>query len=296
MMEFHEVLRIGVEEDLLPLSALLYKREINHRIFEEGGQQVLKVEKPEHIEEVQDLYRQWQAGELKILLRRKARDPSTITQLKAWQDSPVTLTLIVFSIIGFALVYLRPLHELASWFTFLPLGYDRATGVLEQMQGQYWRAITPAFLHMGWLHITFNCLWMWDLGTKVERVMGRFNMFMLFVVIALVSNVTQFMSSGSASFGGLSGVVYGLLGFSWMGAYVQPRWGFRPSGPIMFFMVGWMFACMFGIVEGLGFGKIANAAHASGLACGAMIGLVFGLFSRLTDNADDEHNADTDAS
>jgi GlpG protein len=38
-------------------------------------------------------------------------------------------------------------------------------------------------------------------------------------------------------------------------------------------MVGWLFICMSGLVEALGFGAIANAAHAAGLVIGAALGL-----------------------
>ena len=78
----------------------------------------------------------------------------------------------------------------------------------EAMQGQYWRLISPAFLHFGWLHIAFNSLWMWELGGRVERVMGHFNMLGLFLVIALVSNASQ-VAAISLVWPGLPNGIYG---------------------------------------------------------------------------------------
>ena len=49
----------------------------------------------------------------------------------------------------------------------------------------------------------------------------------------------------------------------------------------MLFMVGWLFVCLFGVVEVLGFGAIANAAHLGGLLCGAALGCLMGGLSRL---------------
>jgi GlpG protein len=49
----------------------------------------------------------------------------------------------------------------------------------------------------------------------------------------------------------------------------------------MLFMVGWLVACMTGMVEVLGFGAIANAAHVGGLLCGAVLGGAFGALSRM---------------
>ena len=121
---------------------------------------------------------------------------------------------------------------------------------------------------------------MWDLGGRVEQVMGHFNMLMLFLVIAVVSNVSQFFYSGPGLFGGMSGVVYGLLGFSWVAPILQPAWQIQPSRGIMLFMVGWLVVCMVGVVEVLGFGAIANAAHMGGLLCGALLGAAFGALSR----------------
>jgi GlpG protein len=151
--------------------------------------------------------------------------------------------------------------------------------VFDGMQGQYWRLVTPAFLHFGWLHIVFNSLWLWELGGKVERVMGHINMFLLFLVIAIVSNGSQFAFGGAGLFGGMSGVVYGLLGFSWVAPLFQPAWRIQPSPALMLFMVGWLVACMVGLVEVLGFGAIANAAHLGGLICGAVLGALFGMMS-----------------
>ena len=148
------------------------------------------------------------------------------------------------------------------------------------MGDQYWRLITPAFLHFGWLHITFNMLWLWELGSRVERATGSFNVLGLFVVIALVSNVSQYQFGGPGLFGGMSGVVYGLLGFSWVAPLLQPGWAIQPPRAIMLFMVGWLLLCLFGVVEVLGFGAIANAAHVGGLLCGAALGAVFGGLSR----------------
>ena len=107
------------------------------------------------------------------------------------------------------------------------------------------------------------------------------NLLLLVLVIAMVSNISQYYATGPSLFGGMSGVVFGLLGFSWVAPLLQPTWRIQPPAAVMIFMVGWLLLCLFGIVEVLGFGAIANGAHLGGLISGALLGLVFGLASRL---------------
>lgn len=268
-----------MDEDLLPLTALLQQRGLRHRIYEDHGRQVIKVGSEDAAQLVRDTYRAWRSGELSIQLSR----PTTLApraSFLGWQIAPMTLVLIAFSVGGFLLLLLNaPLTWLAL-FTFTPFSVEQGQVVFGEVNQQYWRLITPAFLHFGWLHIVFNCLWLWELGARIERQMGSLNMAGLFLVIALVSNSVQYIFGGPGIFGGMSGVVYGLLGFAWVGAAVQPEWVFKPARPIMLFMVGWLVICLVGVVEVLGFGAVANAAHVGGLLTGAVLGAVFGVASR----------------
>ena len=265
----------------MPLSALLRQRGVVHRIFEEGGAQVLEVQGGEQqAQQVASLYRAWRSGEVQIELNEQRATPVNAGRSGLWRQVPITTLLVVLSIAGFLLVYLGAPLALLGQFTFTP--FDVVDGQLRfgSMGQEYWRLLTPAFLHFGWLHIVFNCLWLWELGTRVERETGSTNMLGLFVVIALVSNASQYLFGGPGLFGGRSGVVYGLLGFTWVAPLLQPRWAIQPTPAIMLFMIGWLLACLVGLVEVLGFGAIANAAHLGGLICGALLGLMLGLMSR----------------
>jgi GlpG protein len=279
MTGYHTALRVGVEEDLLPLSVLLQQRGVVHRIFEEDGHQVLKVQRAAQAAEVVALYQAWRGGQVRIELSGGPRSVPLGASVN-WRAVPVTVTLILLSICGFLLLYLNAPIEWLGYLTFTPFELVNGKPVFGDAAGQYWRLVTPAFLHFGWLHIVFNSLWLWELGSKVERVMGQLNMCLLFVVIAVVSNTCQFLFGGPSLFGGMSGVVYGLLGFSWVAPLVQPAWRIRPTPAIMLFMVGWLVVCMVGLVQVLGFGAVANAAHLAGLVCGAVLGALFGLLSR----------------
>ncbi|GAB3271032.1 rhomboid family intramembrane serine protease [Parahaliea aestuarii] len=281
MKDGYPALRVGLEEDLLPLSVALHQRGVGHRIYEEQGKQVLKVLDDAHVAPVAELYRAWRAGEVDITLER-SRTPAVRDGGLRWRGAPVTLLLLALSLGGFLLVFFNAPLAWLSQLTFTPFEVHQGQIRFESMGAQYWRLITPAFLHFGWLHIVFNSLWLWELGARIERVMGSLNMFGLFLVIALVSNSAQYLFGGPGIFGGMSGVVYGLLGFAWVAGALQPRWGIQPRPAIMLLMVGWLVVCILGVVEVLGFGAIANAAHVGGLLSGAVLGALFGGLSRIS--------------
>lgn len=274
-------LSVDVEEDLLPLTALLRQKGVAHRVFEQDGQQVLEVYGGrQQALQVKALYQSWRSGDVAIQLSGEGGPRVAAERGIAIRNAPVTAALILLSISGFLLVYLGAPVEWIGAFTFTPVMIVDGKPAFSEMGQQYWRLLTPAFLHFGWLHIVFNSLWLWELGGRVERVLGAYNMIALFIVIALVSNSSQYIFGGPGLFGGMSGVVYGLLGFCWVAPLLQPGWAIQPQPAIMVFMVGWLLACLVGLVEVLGFGAIANAAHLGGLVCGGILGAAFGLLSR----------------
>ncbi|MFC1672383.1 rhomboid family intramembrane serine protease, partial [Planctomycetota bacterium] len=124
--------------------------------------------------------------------------------------------------------------------------------------GQVWRLFTPMFLHFGIIHILFNMLWLRDLGNMIEAHKGRWLLLAFVLVTAAVSNVAQFFVSGPL-FGGMSGVVYGLLGYVWMQGKFNPSSRLRLQKQVVTMMIIWFFVCLSGIM-----GPIANTAHGVG--------------------------------
>ena len=121
-------------------------------------------------------------------------------------------------------------------------------------------------MHFNFLHLLFNIWWLRDLGTAIERNAGRRTMIGLTLVIAVFSNLGQFYSSGP-SFGGLSGVVFGLLGYAWLRGRYDLTSGLFVAPRIAMLMGIWFLVCLTGAV-----GPVANVVHGVGL----VIGLAWG--------------------
>ncbi len=140
--------------------------------------------------------------------------------------------------------------------------------------GEWWRVFGPALIHFSLLHIAFNLLWWWSLGSQIERSFGWSALLLLFLFSASISNIAQLLVSG-ANFGGLSGVVYALVGCVWWLGWLKPQWGLGLPKPIVGFMLVWL---MIGFVEVLPI-NMANTAHAVGLVCGCIYAWILVKYS-----------------
>jgi GlpG protein len=179
-------------------------------------------------------------------------------------------------------------------------------GLQDILSGQIWRLVTPIFIHFTFLHILFNMMWLRELGMVIEYRRGTGRFLAIVLTIAVTSNVAQYWLGGgpnifaalvqsplealrlpiealrgelrgSPTFGGMSGVVFGLFGYIWMKSRFDPISGFFMPSNLVFLMIAWFFFCMTGWV-----GNIANTAHGVGLASGAALGYAPVLWRNMT--------------
>ncbi|KFI11575.1 rhomboid family intramembrane serine protease GlpG [Vibrio coralliilyticus] len=186
------------------------------------------------------------------------QSPSMLAMVKA-KAGPVTLAVMLVCIIIFALQQFG-----AGQAVFSALHFPALAG----QEWQLWRWVSHAVLHFSVVHIAFNLLWWWQLGGDIEQRLGAKKLLQLFVVSAALSGAGQYWVEG-ANFGGLSGVVYALVGYLWMLGYKAPQLGLNMPKSIIGFMLVWL---VLGFVQP--FMAIANTAHLVGLISGVVFGLV----------------------
>ena len=133
------------------------------------------------------------------------------------------------------------------------------------LAGQFWRVLTPIFLHFGFLHIFFNMWWMLDLGRTLENYHSSRFLLTFTLASGIGSNLFQALLESNTLFGGMSGVVYALLGYIWMKARFQPGSGLYIPPFIVTLMLVWL-------ALGFSMQNIANGAHAGGLLIGTLWG------------------------
>lgn len=187
--------------------------------------------------------------------------------------APFTVFIIIVSVLtslysklGVALDNIQLLF--ITTFSITPAGIAYQTGLPEISNGEIWRLVTPAFIHFGILHLVFNSLWLWDLGRAIEFREGSKRLILMVLVLSILSNLGQYYVSGP-SFGGMSGVVYGLLGYLWIRGKYDPFYGLTLRKEIIWMMLIWFVICLLGLV-----GNIGNTAHGVGLAVGMLLGFI----------------------
>ena len=77
--------------------------------------------------------------------------------------------------------------------------------------GQYWRLVTPMFLHGSILHLGFNMYALYILGRRVERFFGSFRFLGLYLIAGIAGNMFSFFFTPAPSLGS-STAIFGILG------------------------------------------------------------------------------------
>ncbi len=160
----------------------------------------------------------------------------------------------------------RDLEALEPYF----ISFYIDQGLPEIRQGQFWRLLTPIFIHFGLMHLAFNLTMTWQLGELLERRFGPMRFTVLVLILAVVSNLAQFYTSGPA-FGGLSGVLYGLFGYFWIASKLNPYFGYQINPGAVKMLLIWFALCWVDFFGLLGNIQVANMAHTGGLVTGMLL-------------------------
>ena len=169
------------------------------------------------------------------------------------------------------------LSGLLGNFLFINTNFNNAFSSMEHtflIEHEWWRLLTPTFLHFSITHLAFNCLWIYILGSKIEAYDGKLVFILIFLITSIASNVGEYIWSGQYFFGGLSGAVYGLLGYCFIIELDSKSSRYDLPDALYLFMFIWLLVGFTGILSIFGFGNIANAAHLIGMIIGFILGLV----------------------
>lgn len=156
------------------------------------------------------------------------------------------------------------------------------------VQGQYWRFVTPIFLHENALHVGLNMLNFAILGVMLERLVGHTRFLLIYLLTGIISIIASFYFSPQDISVGASGAIFGLVGaysiFVLVHRRAFPMWGI----PALLWLV-----FIIGINLGIGvfIPNVDNYAHVGGLVSGFLLGWLFMPFYSMspTRTVEDTH-------
>ncbi len=274
-------LTLAADIDLAMFCTYLAQQRVGHRVFEEHGQQVLEVASEHDAARVRTDYAAWRDG--RLALQWLPQPPRVRTPwMPLLRRYPVVTALMTLALLCFPATFgidSGSLGPLLPWLTIVPVdgsGGDLRFGTLSGalMSGQVWRLVTPIFIHFGVVHLLFNAAVVIEFGRRIERGAGSGVLLWLTLLVAVASNVAQFVVTSAPLFGGLSGVAYGLFAYvAVRGRFdAAPAWQVHPS-----FSIGVVIMLVLmssGVTESFGL-YIANTVHWVGLGIGVAVALLW---------------------
>lgn len=266
-----------LNEDLRGLSRFLSSRGLQHRILAQPDAQILEVVDAQLVPELQAFITQLSQAQIQQM-NDSLVQPGDLDSPGFWQSlrqAPVSAGLIILSCLGALLVQFDQSGQWLRWFSFLDVNYRGFIPLADTLaEGQWWRLVTPAFIHFGLFHVLFNSLWVWELGRRLEFYLGRLEFLLFFVLTAIVANLAEYFWSGISMFGGMSGVVFALVGYLACAQRFDPHPLLAIPRALIGFMLAWLLLCMTGAIDFFISGSIANGAHLGGLLAGLSYALM----------------------
>jgi len=137
----------------------------------------------------------------------------------------------------------------------------------EVIGGEWWRLITPVFLHAGLLHFFFNSFLLIYLGPIVEEIFGTARFWVIYLGCGIAGSMASQWPRETLTVGA-SGAIMGLIGLLIVYAY---RWGGSALGQSMKNLVFRL--VVYSLIMSFAF-RIDHLNHLGGFACGGILALV----------------------
>jgi membrane associated rhomboid family serine protease len=180
-------------------------------------------------------------------------------------EVPVTATLIAVNVTVFLL-------QIATGFPLALMG-SGGGWVTEHglflspliAQGEWWRIVTPGFLHLGLLHLGLNMYLLYILGRMLEPELGALQMLAVYFAALIAGSLGAMILEPDIPSAGASGAIFGLMGMALVAARSRRlKDAFQQIGILV----------LLNLVITFGYSGIAKGAHLGGLIGGALCGLL----------------------
>ena len=145
-------------------------------------------------------------GQLEDIVRKREEE----RRIEYRAEKPLlTYALIAVNILVYGLLYLYSMQSGKSYEQLLSVFGSKINSNI--INGEYWRFITPIFLHANLVHLLINCYSLYVVGVTVEKIFGHARFLVIYLFAGLLGNLFSFMFSINPAVGA-SGAIFGLMG------------------------------------------------------------------------------------
>jgi len=192
--------------------------------------------------------------------------------------TPVTYAILIFNTIIYLLMALVSGENFLEAFVYMRdpstlIAFGAKTNQL-LAEGEWFRLITPIFIHGGLLHLASNSYAIWVIGPVAEKLYGSARFLLIYLLAGIGGVVGSFVgglgSSASIPGVGASGAIFGLFGLLFVFGY-----RYRAELPPNFrraVTTGILPVILINLFIGYSIPSIDNSAHIGGLLTGAILG------------------------
>jgi len=185
-----------------------------------------------------------------------------------FQKKKIILTYVIMGIL--TLIFLFSVFGYDEWLVF-----HFATNGPFIRNGELYRLLSGAFIHIDMMHLFCNCYSLYVVGSQIENFYGKKKFSIIYIFSALCGSLLSIAMHDTYSIGA-SGAIFGLLGaYAYFGYHYRVYFGtviLKQIAPVIIFnlAIGFM-------VPG-----IDNFAHIGGLIGGFLISMATGVNSKDT--------------
>jgi len=213
-------------------------------------------------------------------------DPETVRFARAVLSRPATFTFVFLAanVFVFILMYLAGGTDDTAVFRAYGAKFNSLID-----QGEWWRFVTPVFIHVGGLHLVVNMYSLFMLGPYVERLYGSARFVFFWIATGVAGVAASYFASrvggqpgflgrllfrGGDASAGASGALFGLVGVLFVfGIKFRHE---LPEGFKRAFGFGMIPTILINLAIGYTLPFIDNAAHTGGFIAGAVLALFVG--------------------
>ncbi len=219
-----------------------------------------------------------------VLPRRPVRDAEAMRFARAVLTRPATFT-IIFLVANIFVFFLMTFSGGTENYETLRLYGAKYNSLIEA--GEWWRLVTPVFIHIGWIHLLANMYGLFVLGPYVEKLYGSAKFVVFWLAAGIAGVAASYFASkygmhegftgrflargGDGPSAGASGALFGLIGVLFVfGIKFRHE---LPEGFKQAFGTGMLPTILINLFIGYALPFIDNAAHLGGLVAGAVMAL-----------------------